>query len=227
MSYTVKSVLIIVVVGMVSFFVAQLMFPDKHAVTQKDLQQPPPHKDKGGKPSGGKMARSSGTAPVAAPPSMPEQAPLTPSPAVLASAEQAPAVQVSAAKAAAPDTVTVIRPVRRGVRVERSAICTLIVEREPVGIMPGRFSSKNVRQLHYFTHVIGAYDTVTIQHRWYRNGKHVQTHIREIKSASWRTNTKRDFSASADDADKVGNWKIDVVETTNGTLLETIMFVVE
>lgn len=242
MSYTAKSVLIIIAVAVASFFVAQIVLPNKHAVSEKDMQPKQAQASLSAKPKAADAdvpVVSVETPPAAAPSVSPgdrresakrdaagahdalKTATPVPEPA------PAPIAQVAAASAPpappAPDTAARPRRTTAGspLKVQQAAVCTEVVSRAPVGA--GAKFSKETPQIFYFTHIIGARDTAQIAHRWYRDGKLVQTSRREIKSPSWRTHTRRVVDKAAD----VGSWRVEVVDTKAGVVLESATFVIE
>ena len=147
-----------------------------------------------------------------------------------APAPAAPVVQTSpsaapVAAAASPDTVVKRRPdpsAPLGYRLVSTAVCSGIENRVPSGV--GDRFSKESGGVYYYTHFVGATDSAAVLHRWYRDGKLIQTSILQIKSASWRTHSKRNF-ASMDDPS--GNWRVEVIDQKSGKVLESASFVVE
>jgi hypothetical protein len=239
-------VLIIAVVAVLSFIVAQVVIPEKNAVTQRDLNKPPrpaaaaqDHvpEDFPSVTSGGMPAAASAVAPTAAPVAGSGQAPYSkyritarsvPLAAQVPDARspvvRAPVVQVSAAVTQAPDTAGQ-RPrprIASPLRVERAAVCTLVYERAPRG--ESETFSASIPHLYYFTHIVGARDTAEIVHRWYRDGKLVQVNTREVRSASWRTHTRLVLEGRADAA---GSWRVDVSDKNTGAVLESRSFVIQ
>ncbi|MCL2182172.1 MAG: DUF2914 domain-containing protein [Chitinispirillia bacterium] len=275
MSYTTKSVLIVLAVAVVSYFVANAVLPEKGDVLEREShlasEQSAPHAEP---PSEAAPAPAPAPAPVAvapaptpAPAPPPAKAPApapVPAPAVAAPAAPPPVgvppvgprvrwgwrddahppqkigyFEFPDPRYQAPRTPvdTVIppppapeppapRPQRQGaspLRIAQAAVCTDVVSRSPVGAST-RFS-RATPKLFYYTHVTGASETDTgyVAHRWYRDGKLVQTKVRPIASASWRTHSNRVMEG----ADDVGSWRIDAVDNKTGTVLETTTFVVE
>jgi hypothetical protein len=224
MSYSVKSILIIIAVAVVSFFVAQAVLPDRHAVTERDLQRPARQGRQAPKPAVADI-------PVVTVDAVPAENPIiipenrrdpvnggvsgnllgTATPPVSAPAPDTAAPRPRAQRAAASSPL----------KVERSAVCTAVVDRAPVGASD-RFSSETA-QIFFFTHITGARDTAQIAHRWYRDGMLVQTSRREVKSPSWRTHTRRVLGGAAD----AGSWKVEVVDTKTGTVLGSASFTIE
>ncbi len=110
-----------------------------------------------------------------------------------------------------------------GYRLATTAVCAGIENRAPKGVSD-KFS-KDDGAVYYFTYVVGAADTNSaVMHRWYREGKLIQTSILQIRSASWRTHSKRNL-ATVDDP--VGNWRVEAVDRNSGKVLESASFVVE
>jgi len=147
-----------------------------------------------------------------------------------AAAPAAPVVQPSASVASAPaavqpDTVVKRRPdpsAPLGYRLVSTAVCSGIENRVPSGV--GDRFSKESGGVYYYTHFVGATDSAAVLHRWYREGKLIQTSILQIKSASWRTHSKRNFATMDDPA---GSWRVEVIDQKSGKVLESASFVVE
>ena len=150
-------------------------------------------------------------APKAAPPAAP-----TAMPAVAAATPPPPA-------AARPDTVRRRDPnAPLGYRLASAAVCAAVENRAPKDV--GDRFSKESGGVYYYTHIVGAVDSASVLHRWYRDGKLIQTSILPIRSASWRTHSKRSF-ASMDDPS--GNWRVEIIDQKSGKVLESAAFVVE
>jgi hypothetical protein len=288
LDYTVKSILILCVVGVVSFFVAQAVIPEKNAApavapAERGAAAPArqvaltvaPGEEIPVVVVGDKPAATAITAPIAATAEKPVAAagmpvPLEgaaapaasysftpalyePSPAGARSApprtmaarlaaDAAPpdakatpantATQPSDAKtapanavsAAPPDTAQKKRPdAPSNIRIERAAVCSSIEDKSPRGIAD-RFP-KNSAYVCYFTHVTGARDSAAaVIHRWYHEGKLIQTAILEIKSSSWRTHSKRNLTTVENPS---GNWRVEAIDRQTGKMLESATFVVE
>jgi len=140
-----------------------------------------------------------------------------------------PATAAVAAVAATPPAVARPDTARRrdpnaplGYRLASTAVCAAVENRAPKDI--GDRFSKESGGVYYYTHIVGAVDSASVLHRWYREGKLIQTSILPIRSASWRTHSKRNF-ASMDDPS--GSWRVEVIDQKSGKVLETASFVVE
>jgi hypothetical protein len=108
-------------------------------------------------------------------------------------------------------------------RIENAALCASIQNREPQGIS-NRFS-KDAPYVYYFTPIIGARDTTTVIHRWYQNGKLIQTSILPVKSQYWRTHSGRNLTTHVGDV--TGQWRVDVVEPSSNTVMQSASFTIE
>lgn len=110
-----------------------------------------------------------------------------------------------------------------GYRLVSTAVCSGVENRAPKDVAD-KFS-KDVGAVYYFTHIAGAADTsLAVMHKWYREGKLIQTSILQIRSASWRTHSKRNL-ATVDDP--TGNWRVDAVDQRSGKVLSSTAFVIE
>jgi len=131
-----------------------------------------------------------------------------------AAPKAAPAAK--AEKSAAPAKST-------GLKIKQGVVCSSVENRRvPVGVSD-KFP-KDIKELFFFTHVTGAADTVKIEHRWFHNGNRVQTTVLPIRSAYFRTFSKRTFVASVENA---GKWKVEAVEQATGKALSTVEFTIE
>ena len=90
------------------------------------------------------------------------------------------------------------------IRVERIAIGTEIVDREPQGVADA--FPDTVGTLYCFTQVAGAFDTTTVTHLWYHNDNlRAEVTLRVIGSR-WRTwSSKRIFPGW------IGSWRVEVI----------------
>ncbi|MDR2694249.1 MAG: DUF2914 domain-containing protein [Chitinispirillales bacterium] len=159
-------------------------------------------------------AAKAASADVAAPPAVKT---------ALAAAPPPVAAQMSVA--APPDTAKKKRPdpnAPLGYRLAAVAVCAAVENRAPKGVAD-KFA-KESGAVYYFTHAVGAVDSAAVMHRWYREGKLIQTSILEIKSPNWRTHSKRNLATMDEPA---GNWRVEVVDRRSGKVLESASFVVE
>jgi len=145
---------------------------------------------------------------------------------VTEAAKQKAAAQAAAA-AAAPAAPPVVQRkpdanAPLGYRLSTTAVCAGIENRAPTGV--GDRFSKESGGVYYYTHIVGAVDSAVVLHRWYRDGKLIQTSYLPIRSSSWRTHSKRNF-ASMDDPS--GNWRVEIIDQKSGKVLESASFVVE
>jgi len=246
-NYTVKSVLIICAVAVVSFFVAELVIPEKNAgATVSAPAKEKPRADQAAAPATG------GITPAAAP-SVPPQMTAAPTAAKAPPAPEAktipPATKAAPeTKVAAPETKTVTPPVApavatpapqpatpdtakkakaqktaSGISAENIAVCTAVQDKTPVGIS-NKFT-KDTKQVYFYTLITGARDTTPVVHRWYHNGKLVQTSFLSIRSPYWRTHSRRKLQ-DATVADPAGDWRVDVVEGKTGQVMGSTSFTV-
>jgi len=136
---------------------------------------------------------------------------------------------VQPANAVKPQPVAAEPPVQKkpasasAYRIEKAALCTAIKDREPQGVTD-RFS-KDAPYVYYFTSIVGARDTTAVIHRWYQNGKLIQTSILPVKSSYWRTHSRRNLLTH--NGDVTGQWRVDVVETGTNKVMESASFSIE
>lgn len=102
------------------------------------------------------------------------------------------------------------------VEVSRMAICTNIVDREPVE--EGERFQVSVGRLYAFTQVLGAKDFVEIGHVWYFNDVERARITLPVRSASWRT-----YSSKIIQPFEIGDWRVDVVDP-QGEVLKSVSF---
>ena len=235
MNYTVKSALIICAVALVSFFVAELVIPEKDAAARNSEPANPADVD----------------IPVVVADDTPAEAPAIPRETALTAVTKAvppPAKTVPPTKAApTPETKTAppappvtktasvfappdaaqgpgARKTASGVSAETIIVCAAVEEKAPVGVS-NKFSAKDTKQVYFYTIITGARDTTAIVHRWYHNGKLIQTSPLSVRSAHWRTHSKRNlYSTNA--PDPVGEWRVDVVEGKTGQVMGSTNFTV-
>jgi hypothetical protein len=106
-----------------------------------------------------------------------------------------------------------------GLRVEQIEFCAAVRDRAPVGAA-GSFPS-DIARVYCFTKIVGATDTVAVEHIWYFKDREMSRVSLDVKSASWRTwSTKRMAH------EWKGTWRVDVVESDT-TVVATKEFVLE
>jgi hypothetical protein len=272
MSYQIKAVLVIVIVAVVSFFVAQAVIPEKSEVMQKEAGEPAREKQTAAKapviahdedvpvvvvdapapkteaaPTAAAVVTVSATkAPL---PDTKAKLPDTKAPAAADTKKAAlfsepqkvampePRAKLPDTKAAANTKAAAVPEVKKDTvarkpppaqaagampyKIEKAAVCGSIVNRAPEGIS-NRFS-KNTKHIYYYTHITGARDSTTIIHRWYYNGKLIQTSYLPVNSSYWRTQSKRNLA----DEEASGEWRVEAVEPKSGKVIESAAFVIE
>ena len=102
------------------------------------------------------------------------------------------------------------------VEVSRMAICTNVVDREPVE--EGEQFQVSVGRLYTFTQILGAKDFVEIGHIWYFNDVERARVTLPVRSASWRT-----YSSKIIQPFEIGDWRVDVVDP-QGEVLKSMSF---
>jgi hypothetical protein len=102
------------------------------------------------------------------------------------------------------------------VEISRMAICTNIVDREPVE--EGESFQVSVGRLYAFTQILGAKDFVEIEHIWYFNDVERARVTLPVRSASWRT-----YSSKMIQPFEIGDWRVDVVDP-QGEVLKSMSF---
>ena len=91
-----------------------------------------------------------------------------------------------------------------GIQVQEMAFCTGVKDRQPVGA--DTVFSNTVERIYCLTRVVGAKDTTSVTHVWYRGDKEMARVKLSVKSASWRTwSSKRIWEKWT------GTWRVDVV----------------
>lgn len=260
MPYSLKAIIIVVAVAVVSFFVAELVIPERSAVTAKESaakEQPKAQTAADGDipvvvvdPVGEaaapnpapavdpRAAKTVDTKAAKAEPFDPRAAKTVDAKAVKvepfdpratktadtkisAMPPPAPAPAVQPAAAAQPPAQK--KPGAAPYRIEKAVLCASIQNREPQGIS-NKFS-KDAPAVYYYTHLVGARDSTTVIHRWYQNGKLIQTSILPVKSNYWRTHSRRNLLTQTSDV--TGQWRVDVVEPGSNTVMESASFTIE
>jgi hypothetical protein len=219
-------------VAAVSFFVAQIVIPDKNAGAPRAAPAEKP-----------RAVQAEEDIPVVVAGNTPVETPIIPRETMTAAvaakaappapdakvippvAKTAPATPAPAAQPARPDTAQKPKPQKpaTGLNAENITVCTGVQDRMPVGASD-RFT-KDTRQLYFYTQITGARDTTIVTHRWYHNGKLVQIANLPIRSSFYRTHSKRNMQ-NPDVPDPTGSWRVDVVETNTGRLMGSTSFTV-
>lgn len=107
-----------------------------------------------------------------------------------------------------------------GVTVERLSVCTGIVDREPDGAAESFPAS--VGKLYCFSHVKGVQGTLPIEHKWYKGDNVVSAVTLTVKSPSWRT-----YSSKTIDPMWTGEWRVEVVNTETGAVMNSTTFTLQ
>jgi hypothetical protein len=100
--------------------------------------------------------------------------------------------------------------------VAGAAICTDVVDREPLGA--GNAFEVSLGKLYCFTTIIGANSPTQITHVWYFGDIERARVNLAIKAYSWRT-----YSSKIIQTHEIGNWHVDVLGP-GGELLKTLQF---
>ena len=102
------------------------------------------------------------------------------------------------------------------VQVVAAAICQNVVDREAVDV--GTQFSNSVSRLYCFTKAVSTQIPTEVVHVWsYGDVERARVSL-AIKAASWRT-----YSSKAIQSHEIGQWRVDVLDTS-GNLLETVNF---
>jgi len=104
------------------------------------------------------------------------------------------------------------------IQIARSAICTDVVEREPVEI--GESFNSSVGKLFCFTNIVGVNTPVEITHAWYFGDAEMARVYLPVRSPNWRTYSSKIILAS-----EVGDWHVDVIGS-DGEVLKTLEFTI-
>ncbi len=97
-----------------------------------------------------------------------------------------------------------------------AAICTDVVDREPVGA--GNAFEVSLGKVYCFTTIIGAHSPTEVTHVWYFGDIERARVNLEIKAHSWRT-----YSSKRIQRHEIGDWHVDVLGP-GGELLKTLQF---
>ncbi|MDR3013665.1 MAG: DUF2914 domain-containing protein [Chitinispirillales bacterium] len=222
----VKTVITLVAVAIISFFVAYLVIPERSAVEGEcatepigsiaAIPEPEPEPESVPELESEPAAQIPAVQPP--PPALQPSIPAVAQPSIPAAQQSPDIVDSATVEPATPRAPT--QPGR--IRIEQAAVCTGVINRAPQGIS-NRFS-ENQGTLYFFTHIVGVRDTVDIIHRWYREGTLVRSSRLPVMSPNWRTFSRYNISGLEN---KTGNWKVEVLEPGTRRVMETVTFVVE
>lgn len=104
------------------------------------------------------------------------------------------------------------------IQIARTAICTDVVEREPVEI--GESFNSSVGKLFCFTNIVGVNTPIEITHAWYFGDAEMARVNLPVRSPNWRT-----YSSKIILAREIGNWRVDVIGP-DGKVLKTLEFTI-
>ena len=120
------------------------------------------------------------------------------------------------------DTTTQIKTFKKettSTLTVEAKLCTSVVDRVAQGEAT-KFSS-DVGQVYLWCRVIGATDTTEVEHLWYYNGEEKASIKLPVKTASWRTWSKKTIMPHW-----TGQWEVKIVDA-EWHVLKTIAFTVE
>ena len=96
------------------------------------------------------------------------------------------------------------------------AICTDVVDREPVGA--GNAFEVSLGKVYCFTTIVGAHSPTEVTHVWYFGDIERSRVNLAIKASSWRT-----YSSKRIQGHEIGDWHVDVLGP-EGEFLKTLQF---
>jgi hypothetical protein len=136
----------------------------------------------------------------------------------LASAQQTAAPASTAKPAASAPAATAAAPAATaGITVIRTVICTNVADREPMGAADSFPAS--IGNLTCFSEV-KLDGSGVIQHKWYFGDELRGAPISlKVNGPKWRTNSRKMVPEAMR-----GPWKVEVVDSTSGTVLQTVNF---
>ncbi len=94
--------------------------------------------------------------------------------------------------------------------LEEVAICKAVEDRQPTGI--GTIFTNDLDKIYCFTKIVGATDTISVNHVWYMGDQQVASVNLPIKSATWRTWSSKMIGTY------LGKGHVEIV-SENGTVL--------
>jgi len=97
-----------------------------------------------------------------------------------------------------------------------AAICTGVVDREPVGA--GDAFEVSVGKVYCFTNIVGAHNPTEVTHVWYFGDIERARVNLAVNAFSWRT-----YSSKRIQRHETGDWHVDVLGP-EGELLKTLQF---
>lgn len=106
------------------------------------------------------------------------------------------------------------------IQISRANICTNVVNREPQEVSDSFAGS--VGKLCCFSHITGARDGMTIVHKWYYKYELVSSVGLRIKADNWRT-----YSSKTIMPEQVGDWKVEIVNGDNDSLIQMVKFTIQ
>ena len=95
-------------------------------------------------------------------------------------------------------------------------VCTAVEERMPLGA--GNSFSADIGELYLWSKVKGATDTTAVKHCWFYNGQEMAVVELAVKSASWRTWSRKQILP-----EWTGDWEVKIIDT-NGVVLWSVSF---
>jgi hypothetical protein len=104
-----------------------------------------------------------------------------------------------------------------GIEVEEMVFCSGVENRQPVGVT-SQFLNP-IERVYCFTKIVGAVDTITVEHVWYFGDEEKARVELSVKSGSWRTWSSKRMLVEWSDV-----WRVDVV-SPDGKVLSSSEFI--
>ncbi len=104
--------------------------------------------------------------------------------------------------------------------VARASICENVVNHEPKG--KSNAFPADVGKVYCFSHIKGAKDSVTVLHKWYKDGKAVGSVPLSVWSPSFRT-----YSLRAVEPGSKGTWRVEIIDGETGAVMKDVSFSIE
>ena len=117
-------------------------------------------------------------------------------------------------------SLTLVASTAQAAEVSPGMVCSAIVDRACDGIASS-FAS-DVGKLYTHTRIVGMDDGGSITHRWVYKGKVMAETSLKIGGPDWRT-----WSSKNIDQFWTGDWKVEIVNNSDGAVMDILEFVIQ
>jgi hypothetical protein len=119
-----------------------------------------------------------------------------------------------------PDAKSLSKPETREMEVIEAVVCRSVDNHEPVEI--SNVFPRDIEVISCYCHIKAVRAPLSITHKWYYQDRLVKVIPLTIKGLSWRTHSSKNVDSS-----QTGQWKVEIVNDENDSVLSALLFTIE